>query len=579
MPTLAEIRQQYPQYADLDDSSLADGLYRKFYSDMPRAEFEKRLGIAAPVSGPVSSIGMAEAAADVAKSAGIGLAQGGIGLATLPGNIEQLGRLGINKGAEFVGARPPVSNETFLPTYSDAKSAIEGVTGKFYEPKTTAGEFARTAGEFASLAVGGPAGVANRVARVAVPAVASETAGQLTEGTSLEPWARLAGALAGPRIANVGATSAQRAVTPMPTSAERQAAVKFLENEGVTALTAGQKTGRRPLQWTESTLSDIPFAGKKANAMMEAQAEQFTQAALRRAGVNARRATPDVIDDAFNTLGQQFDGLAARNTMRVDQQFGNDLRTTVRDYFSVVPESHRAPVIQETVQDIIDAARRTGGTLSGEAYQALRSRLDTLRRRTISGDPHLSKTLGNLRSALDDAMERSAPAADAAAWQQARQNYRNLLTIEKAMSGAGENTALGLISPSQLRTAAKGQNKRAFVRGQDDLGPLARSGEAIMKPLPQSGTTPRAVAAGLIGGLSLTDPTMITSLLAPIAAGRTLMSQRVQNYLANQAVTSARRVPEASIHRRLAQSLMFPVEEPGLRGGIGPRYEDGKLRQ
>ena len=40
---LAEIRQGYPQYDDLDDATLADSLYRKHYSDMPRAQFDEAI--------------------------------------------------------------------------------------------------------------------------------------------------------------------------------------------------------------------------------------------------------------------------------------------------------------------------------------------------------------------------------------------------------------------------------------------------------------------------------------------------------------------------------------------------------
>lgn len=47
MATLAEIRQQYPQYDDMSDEALSDALYRKFYSDMPRAEFDARVGASA----------------------------------------------------------------------------------------------------------------------------------------------------------------------------------------------------------------------------------------------------------------------------------------------------------------------------------------------------------------------------------------------------------------------------------------------------------------------------------------------------------------------------------------------------
>ena len=45
MATLTEIRNQYPQYADLPDDVLANALYKKFYSDVPRAEFDSKVGL------------------------------------------------------------------------------------------------------------------------------------------------------------------------------------------------------------------------------------------------------------------------------------------------------------------------------------------------------------------------------------------------------------------------------------------------------------------------------------------------------------------------------------------------------
>lgn len=44
MPTLAEIRQQYPQYQDLSDEQLAKGLHQKFYSDLPFDDFASKIG-------------------------------------------------------------------------------------------------------------------------------------------------------------------------------------------------------------------------------------------------------------------------------------------------------------------------------------------------------------------------------------------------------------------------------------------------------------------------------------------------------------------------------------------------------
>jgi hypothetical protein len=45
MATIAEIRSQYPQYSDMPDAALADALHKKFYSDMPRTEFDSKIGL------------------------------------------------------------------------------------------------------------------------------------------------------------------------------------------------------------------------------------------------------------------------------------------------------------------------------------------------------------------------------------------------------------------------------------------------------------------------------------------------------------------------------------------------------
>lgn len=45
MATISEIRKQYPQYEDMSDRELSDALYRKHYSDMPRGEFNAKIGL------------------------------------------------------------------------------------------------------------------------------------------------------------------------------------------------------------------------------------------------------------------------------------------------------------------------------------------------------------------------------------------------------------------------------------------------------------------------------------------------------------------------------------------------------
>ncbi len=511
-----------------------------------------------------------DTAADVTKSGGIGLAQGAIGLATLPGNLEMLGRMGIDKGAELLGlGNPNTAAGQKLPHYGDAKKFVEGYTGDFYEPKTTAGKYARTVGEFAPMALNPAVGVATRVASTIGGGLASEAAGQATEGTAAEPWARFAGGVAGSMLPR----AAVRTVSPNPIPAERAQQLAVLQREGVTDLTAGQITGKKPLRWAESVTQDTPFAGTRAADIQTRQAEQFTRAALSRAGIQADRATPDVMDAGFTRLGQQFDTLTQNATVPPTQGLMRRLQASVRDYNDVVAPTLRAPMVNGIVDDLNNVLR-AGQPLNGQAYSALRSALDKRARATTHSDPPLSQALFSIRNTLDDAVERALPPQLMGQYRQARTEYRNLLTLEKAAGGAGENAVTGLISPAQLRTATKTTNKRDYSRGRDDLSELARAGVAIMSPLPQSGTAPRAYAQGMLqvlsgtGGYGVAGPLgSAAALAAPGMMGRGLMSRPVQGYLSNQMTApayNALQQPALRSHSTVVGPMMFDDRENAL---------------
>lgn len=505
-----------------------------------------------------------ETGVDVAKSGAIGVGQGALGFATLPGNVEFLARMGIDKGAQALGyENPNTMAGQKLPHYGDAKKFVEGYTGKFYEPQTTSGKYARSVGEFVPVMANPRIGVPSRIASTLVGGLASEAAGQATEGTAAEPWARIAAGIAG----TAAPASLLRTVTPNPIPPERARQLAVLENEGVDALTAGQRTGKRPLQWAESVTQDTPFAGTRAADLQTRAAEQFTRAALQRAGIQADRATPDVMDAGFIRLGQQFDTLAQNAVVPPSQRLIGELRRSVSEYNDVVAPTLRAPIVNNIVDDINNAFR-TGQPIHGEAYSALRSALDKRARATRQSDPPLSEALFGIRNALDDAVERALPLNLMGQYRQVRREYRNLMTLEKAASGAGPAAVDGLISPALLRSAAKTKDQRGYVRGRGDLDELARAGVSVMTPLPQSGTAPRAYAQGIMqvlsgaGGYGMAGPAgAAAAIAAPGMMARGLMSRPVQGYLGNQ----------------VAAPLYNALERPALRSNmtlIGPMLED-----
>lgn len=402
-------------------------------------------------------------------------------------------------------------------------------------------------------------GVAGRVARPA-RTIAAETTMSLGSGAGAaaaeqiapdNPWAEMLGQ-AGGALGVAGATrAAKRAITPLDTKPHRAAAADVMREEGVD-LTAGQQTGSKGLQYAESELG----GGATAN-MLERQGEQFTGAALRRAGISANRATPEVMDGAFTDIGRQFDDLAQRSQMPLDRQLGQELHDAINDYRDLVPEPMRAPIVENSIAGIINAAQG-GALVPGAAYQALRSRIDRLARGAAK-DPQLSDALYGIRNAMDNAIERYLSQADPealGAWRQARSDYRNMLVIERAAQGAGEDAAMGLISPARLRAAVQGiYGKRSYVRGRDEFSELAQSGQATMTPLPQSGTAPRTavrnltmglpsvVGAGIGGSLGNVPGAIAGAAVGaavPAAAGRAMLSGPGRRYLSNRVIRDRR---------------------------------------
>ncbi len=139
---------------------------------------------------------------DAFRSTGAGI-RGGLEAAVgLPGDLWSVkGELDalVDDVLFGTGDQTRAYNERRLapPTTADVRGVTDSLIGKAYEPQYRSGEYFRTAGEFLPAAVAGPGGVGRKVAMSTVPAVASESAGQLTHGTNLETAARVVGAVAG----------------------------------------------------------------------------------------------------------------------------------------------------------------------------------------------------------------------------------------------------------------------------------------------------------------------------------------------------------------------------------------------
>lgn len=505
---------------------------------------------------------------DMGRAAGAGLMRGAEGMANLPGNLARLATGLTASGLEAVGAIEP---DTGTNMRRAAETVIDASPGGFrgvdpseagqFRGETTAGRYAGNAAEFipGALLGGGAAGaplVQSALAYGVAPGLLSEAAGQATEGRTIpdwvpgvggqdaEPWARTGAALAAPLAVN----AAMRAVTPHPATASRVEAARKLEAEGV-PVTAGQRTGNPSLRTREEY---IP----RTSEIMAQQGDDFTRAALRRIGEDSTRATPEVMKTALTRIGKTFDDLAANNSVPADRNLKMAADSALAAFDDLATSPDRAPILANIASKIDDAV--TAGTpISGAQYQGWRTRLGAVTSKAT--DPALREGAGKLLEALDDAMERGlrtmGKTDELAAYATARQQYRDFLAIERAVTSAGAETASGVITPQALRSAIVSQGRRAYATGQRDLGGLARAAtEVFPSAHGNSGTQQRMLAQGLqtlqgggpvAGGgllgytLSGGDPTVAAGmaaagLMAPAVRNAATGSALGQAWLGNQ---------------------------------------------
>ena len=195
-------------------------------------------------------------AADVAKSVGAGVSEAPIDALGLPGSVQGMMRAGGEwVGNKLFGDLKPEEKERIdkamsgskIPSAGDIKGKVEGVTGEFYKPQTTAGKYAKPIAETLAnpLSYLGPGGLAVKAGGAAASAVGSEALGQVAEGTALETPARILGGVAGGAAA--GTVAAERGLaklaaelpTPQKIKESAKAAYDYLKTSNTRISSAG----------------------------------------------------------------------------------------------------------------------------------------------------------------------------------------------------------------------------------------------------------------------------------------------------------------------------------------------------
>ena len=419
------------------------------------------------------------------------------------------------------------------------------MTGGFteYEPQTTAGEYAKTTGEFVGGALAMPyGGPLKAAASVVLPALASETAGQMTKGTEMEGPARLAAALGTPFATSALRQGTQRAVLgpearlTQPGTA-RGEAVRTLEDADV-SMTTGLKSGSPRLMALEGSM-EVPLETKRT----------LTAATMKTMGSDSTLATPAAMREVKGRLGKVFD--KADNVVDDVPSTETAVRANkvIEDHLGTSATGDVPPFLVDVNDEILNATA-AGKPISNKKLQNMRSRL----RKVMNGtdDPLVYESAFLMNGVIDDFMIESVRRAQpklVPELMQARDQYRSYLTAMRALKTRGSDSAGGYISPAMLAGALRNREGNQYILGTgSELANLGRAAEEVVSSMPAvqaGGRRTMTGGGGLLGAgggaYAATQTGMDPMLAVPIgmaagaalpAAGRAaLRSRPVQNLL------------------------------------------------
>jgi hypothetical protein len=248
-----------------------------------------------------------------------------------------------------------------------------------------------------------------------------------------------------------------------------------------------------------------------------------------------------------------MDDAAARGTT-LDDTLNTGLGVYADNLNATIPKSEQGPLLKN-IADLRAAAQANGGVIPGTVLQKVRTNIGTM-----MNNPAIGDSADDLRELLDDAVQRTTPAADQAALALSRQQYRALKQIEPAV-----NASTSDISPKALMSSLSTKANRTqtlYGKGNQDLVQLAKDARAVMPdPLANSGTPERfAPILTMLEAFSSDHPLSalarnVTGLAGVAGAARLLRNQTV-----------VRKVPGA-----VAGSLSG-AQSGAARGSVGAQF-------
>jgi hypothetical protein len=352
-----------------------------------------------------------------------------------------------------------------------------------------------------------------------------------------------AGGTAGQYVANsIGRAAAAQG--NQITQGQRAAAAQG-QNIGM-RLTPGKASGSTTLQKFEAAAESNPITSSGFDAIKTGNQRAVNRAAARAIGENADELSTPVLTQAEARIGQVFDSVADRTPVPLDPiGVGGRLQQIRQDSNGMLMGNN--DLAQNGLWQRLDDFVNNQGGATREQLRQLSSNLGKAGRNNMTspnGDRALGEALFATQEVVEDAIQGTLPRAQQAAYDQARNQYRNLMMLTAKTNVTNPST--GNVSGRSLANTLMQKDRAGFTMGgnNSDMYSAARFSQAFPNIVGDSGTATRSMGptdylTGLPGNvlmrMYLSQP---VTAAAAAGAGATGTAARLANNRLTQMMSS-----------------------------------------
>lgn len=258
--------------------------------------------------------------------------------------------------------------------------------------------------------------------------------------------------------------------------------------------TPGQSSGSRALQQMEAKLESQPMTSGPFNKIKDGNQVRLNQIAAESIGEKSDELSSPILEQARERISGMYKLVADDTPRKIDADTFLDVLDAIDDDGTLAGSI----MDEKLVKRLFRLAEK--GEATGKQLQNLTSKIGNkaaTQMTSANGDRALGIALFNVKNHVDDLLADGLDESTAAAFKEARNQYRNLMLLTQRNGVI--NPSSGNVQGNALAGLLQQKDKPGFLfnKNQSDLYNAARFAQAFRPIVGDSGTATRGTLPGV----------------------------------------------------------------------------------